>query len=197
MDWFRNNVSAGWTIIIVSVIGYGALLGFAKFTTYSLADMEKVATIAVPFLIGAGFYFAWKQFDAIRRARMAETILSLAERWDSQPLEDSRRAVNKAGTPQQLKSAIEKAHHDDDPGLCLLIRVGNYFDTVGEIVNRGYLDKNMVYDLLGPPALHYAQCYSSILKDTEHKGKFKCFQDLDEALQKVKTSKLKARPTPP
>ena len=186
-----------WIILIVSVVIYVILISIAYLSkTVTLPILESMMTIAVPVIIASGFYFAWKQFDAIRKARMAEIILSLTGRWDSKALEDSRTAINVIGKGDDLKEEIKQAHKQNKPELYPLVRVGNFFDTMGELINRGYLDKDMAYDIFGKAAIHYANLYSGILKDADFKDFFKCYQKLNEIFKQVEAGKTKTKPAP-
>jgi len=162
-----------------------------------MSTLVQIATIATPIVLATGFYFAWRQFDAIRKARMAEIVLMLYERWDSPLLEEARRKLNELGTETRVKEELKKADRDNSPELYPLIRVGNFFDTLGKLVSEGYLDKDTAYELTGTAFETYKQLYSAILRDPDLKDYLKCFKALDEIFTKIKAdrSKTKVRPT--
>ncbi len=156
---------------------------------------KDLATIATPLVLGGGFYFAWRQFDAMRRTRMAELIMSLCDRWDSTALEEARQELNKIGAADQVKEEIIKADKDNSENLYPLVRIGNFYDSVGILVHEGFLDKDIAYELMGTAFETYYGLYSGILRDSDYKDFFKCFKELDGIFTKIKAghSKTKAR----
>jgi len=157
--------------------------------------LVQIANILMPVVIAFGFWFAWRQVDAIRRARMAEIILMLYERWDSNFLEESRKALYELGSGQAVKKEIIKAHEEKLPALYPLVRVGNFFDTVGALVTQGFLDKEVAFKLMGTAFETYKGLYKDILIEPRFRGFLKCFTELDEIFDKIKASqsKVKAR----
>ena len=155
--------------------------------------LVHLATIITPIVLGFGFYFGWKQIVALKKARMAQIILMLNERWDSEYLEKSRQKLNETGSASNIKDAIIKAEKENSNDLYLLIRVGNFYDTVGGLVHEGYLDKNIAYELMGKGCEFYKNKYSQILTDPDRKVFFKCFIDLDEIFTKIKASRSKTK----
>lgn len=186
-----------YVIIIVVAVSYVILIGVVGFTKITLTQMEGMTTIAVPIVMGFGFYIAWKQLDAIKRARTAETILSLYTRWDSERMENSRKALMGLNDSVAIKNKIKQTHRSGSDELYPLIRVANFFDTVGSVVYRGYLDKYVAYDLMGDAFDKFSQLYSGILLDPEYKNFFRCFQDLDDIFKKVKGERAKKNAVPP
>lgn len=86
----------------------------------------NIAVIITPILIGAGFFLAYRQWEAMRATRMAQLILELAAKWDSRELKESRQKVKK--NAERLKQAIEEAHANNSEDLFDLVEVGNFFD---------------------------------------------------------------------
>jgi len=153
----------------------------------------KLANIAMPIVIAIGFYFGWRQFDAIRKARMAELILTLYQMWDSPRLEKSRQKINEIGKAEKVKDAIIEADKQNSAELFLLVRVSNFFDTVGSLVSEGYLDKEIAYELMGSAFDNYNNLYSVFLKDPNYKDFLRCYQELDKIFRKVKADREKAK----
>jgi len=162
-----------------------------------IAALKEISLILTPLILVAGFYLAWRQFDAIRRARMAELIIRLYEGWDAPLMEGSRQKLSEINDAEAIKNAIIGAEKSEN--LYPLIRVANFFDTVGSLVCHGFLDKKIAYDLMGTAFETYDDLYASILHDPQRKAFLRCFRDLGEIFTKEKASRsnVQARRTSP
>jgi hypothetical protein len=160
-------------------------------------NITEVATVATPVILAAGFYFAWRQFDAIRKARMAQLTWSLYERWNSPLLERARRKLREIGNPNTVKEKLLEAEKAGSPEISCLVRVANFFDTVGALVLKGYLDKDIAYELAATPFDTYKGLYSTILRDPDLKDFLKCFVALDEIFTKIKATRSKTKAAHP
>jgi len=179
--------------VVLVAVYIGMCLGAKKVVG---GTWTSAATLIAPLILLAGFYFAWRQFDAARKQRMSEIALKLVERWDSPALEESRKKLNELGTKEKVKAAMvgEEANSDE---LYVLARVGNFFDTVGALVAEGYLDKEIAYDLMAPPFETYYGLYKGLIDDPSTTDYFPCIKKLESIFAKVKGSRKKteAKPT--
>jgi len=128
-----------------------------------------IAVIIAMILIGVGFGFAYKQWEAGRATRMAQVILKLAAQWDSIGLKESRHKIKE--NAERLKQAIEEAHANNSKDLFDLVQAGNFFDTVGALVAEGFLARRIAYDLLAGPEENYYNMYKSIPEDPKYKNR--------------------------
>ena len=154
----------------------------------------NIAIIITPILIGIGFAFAYKQWEATRAARMAQLILEIAARWDSKELKESRQKVSE--NAERLKQAIEEANANNSEDLYDLVEVGNFFDTVGVLIMEGFLSCRIAYDLLGEPEGNYYKVYKPILEDPKYKNNYKYFVQLHEAFRNEEAGRSKVPPAP-
>lgn len=158
-----------------------------------MSTLLQIATIVTPIVLAGGFYFAWRQFDAIRKARMARLVLSLYEVWDSPRLEEARQKLNEIARPEEIKNKIIEATENNSAELYPLIRVGNFYDTVGSLISESYLDKDIAYELMATAFDRYNHLYSAILRDPNFKDYFKCFQELGKIFRNIKADLEKGK----
>lgn len=159
--------------------------------------VSDIAIIATPVIILVGFMFTYKHLQASRNTRLAEVILSLTIQWDGTLVEEGRSKVDECGNESKVKARIEEeAKNPNRTELHKLVRVANFFDSLGALVAEGLVDCRVAYKLFGRPEDHYYNLYRSILEDTAYKDYFKCFIELHEAFTKeeAKLSRGKFRP---
>lgn len=154
----------------------------------------NIAVIITPILIAAGFFLAYRQWEATRATRMAQLILEVAAKWDSRELKESRQKVKK--NAERLKQAIEEAHANNSEDLFDLVEVGNFFDTLGVLVTEGYLTRRIAYDIFGQPEGSYYKMYKPILEDAKYKNSYKYFIQLHEAFKNEEAERSKIPRTP-
>lgn len=153
---------------------------------------SDIALIATPVIIVVGFIFAYRQLKASLNTRLAGFILSMSVHWDGRLMEESRRKVDESG--QDLKVRIEEAvNNHNDEELHKLVRVANFFDSLGALVTEGLIDCRVAYKLFGRTEDHYYNCYRPILENTNYKDYFKYFNELDQAFTKEE-GKLSKKP---
>jgi len=159
-----------------------------------LATAMKIASILTPIAIAAGFGFAYRQLQSLRNSRMAQIILSLAERWESSEIQLSRCKVSQCG--EKLKAEIDKASKKSSSELCVLAGVGNFFDFLGAIVKEGYLSCQVAYGLYWRAEQHYYTLYQPILEAPEYKDFLEYFQTLHRLFEEERTRRHKEKPRP-
>jgi len=139
------------------------------------------ATILTPIILAAALFYAYRQWHSTQNARMADIILDITARWDSPEMETSR---NKVCTSLNLKQDIENASQANSMELFDLIRVANFFDSLGSLTAEGYLDCKLCYNLFGAAEESYYKRYRPIIEDSQHSKKFKYFAELHIVLAK-------------
>ena len=150
------------------------------------------AIIATPIAIGLGFYFAYRQWKAVRNTRIAQTVISLMGQWDSPEMAESRHKVNESGS--NLQSDYEKA---DNANLIeiysSLTRVANFFDELGALVSEGYLDVTIAYDGWGKAEKTYYMLYEPMITQKKFEGYVVCFLKLHELFVKEEARRSKVK----
>ena len=168
---------------------------FNENTATLITWIVNIAWIITPIVIGLGFFFAYRQLVATRNARMAEIILSITQQWDSPQMELSRRMVDQCG--RHLRERIEEEEgKPDSEDLRTLVRVANFFDSLGLLIMEGFLSCSMTYKLFGRAEEHFYNAYRSILEEPRYKEYFKYFVELHQAFTKEEARLSKKKPPP-
>lgn len=155
----------------------------------------NIAIILTPIVIGGGFLYARRQLESTRNARMAQIILSISEQWDSKHMEESRHVVHACG--DKLRNRIEEEEgKEDSEALSTLVRVGNFFDSLGLLVIEGFIDCAMAYKLFGRAEEHFYNLYRPTLEEPKYKPYFEYFTELNEAFTKEKARCSPTQPRP-
>ena len=155
---------------------------------------KSIAVIATPIAIGVGFWFARRQLQSGRNARMAQIVISLGSIWESREIREGRCKVTECGG--NLKDKLNDAYRKNSPELCILVGVGNFFDHMGVMVMEGQLDCRIAYDLYWRAEEHYYNLYRPILKDPEYKDYLVNFQRLHDVFENERTRRSKQKPRP-
>ncbi len=106
-------------------------------------------------LAGATIYaliFAKAQIEEAHKEAQVEHLLALVKQYDDEPMVTYRKRL----AEQKLKGEEES----DD-----LYNVLDFFETVGRLVDRGYLDESDVYDDFGYPVLMLNADVGKIIQD--------------------------------
>lgn len=159
-----------------------------------LNTATSAALIATPIIIGIGFYFAYRQWDTIRKTRTAEVVVSLMDTWDSPQMAESRRKVNESGSNLRRDyEAADKANQIES--YAEFIRVANFFDELGVLVAEGLLDRAIAYDVWGKAEKTYYRLYEPMITTKQYEGYAQYFIKLHELLikEEAQRSTIKQR----
>ena len=150
------------------------------------------AVIATSIVIGIGFYFAYKQWQTARNTRIAQVIISLMNQWDSPQMAKSRQMVNKSGS--NLQKDYEKADEINAIEVYTsFTRVADFFDELGVLVSRGYLDVAIAFDDWGKAEKTYYRLYEPMLSQKKYEGYAVCFLKLHELFLKEEARRSKVK----
>ncbi|MCL0094347.1 hypothetical protein M1N58_00395 [Dehalococcoidales bacterium] len=119
----------------------------------------------------SAFYGLVVQFRGMieeRRARESEILMRITQRWDSEELIKARLFLAKHA--DNLQEIIEECEKQNREEYFLLTKVGNYFEDIASLVERGYLRKNLIKDLLGDAAEYYYKLYKPFITAQRQKG---------------------------
>lgn len=156
--------------------------------------IADIALIATPIVIAVGFYFAYGQWAATRKARMAEVVIRITDRWDSLLMAESRREVNLSGP--NLKADYENADKSNDKKVFgSLTRTANFFDTLGVLVTEGFLECKIAYDLFGKAEKTYYRLYDPLINNPQYKDYTPYFCSLHDLFikEEARRSQVKKR----
>ena len=141
------------------------------------------AIIATPIIIGAGFYFAYRQCQSMRNARIAQLVIDLMSVWDSPEMSESRRKVNESS--KNLQKDYEAADQANQiEAYSSLIRVANFFDELGVLVAEGLLDIGIAYDVFGKAEKTYYGIYEPMITTKKYEGYVQYFIKLNDLFVK-------------
>jgi len=128
--------------------------------TKGLVDLAEIAT---PIVIAIGFFFAYRHWKTLQAARMAQIILSISERWDSEEIMRGRRLTY--DYERNLTAKLKELGDANSHEWYELTSVPNFFDTLGSIVMEGLLSRSMAYKLFGETALNYFRLYQPSMQE--------------------------------
>lgn len=152
----------------------------------------NAAIIATPIIIAVGFYFAYGQWQATRKARMAQVVISLMNIWLSPEMAESRRKVNESGS--NLKKDYESADKANQiEAYSSLTQVINLFDGLGLLVAEGFLETSVAYDLFGKAEKTYHRIYEPMVTAREYEGYVPYFTKLHELFVKEEACRSKVK----
>lgn len=158
------------------------MVGIENIIPYWLEILAYIGMVITPLLLGGAIWLAVNQWKSGRNTRIAQIMLSITERWDSKEMEESRHAIFQF-EPKELKKAIDEADKNNSQELYKLIRVANFFDTVGLMVVEGLLHCETTYRLFGEAEANVHKYYAPILTDPNQGKFFKYFNALHQEFQ--------------
>ena len=133
----------------------------------------------------SAFYALVFQFRGIAGARHAgesEILMRITQMWDSEEFIKARRAVGKH--EDNLQEIIEKCEKENQEEYFLITKVGNYFESIGVLLDRKYLRKNLMIDLLGDSAKYYYKLYEGYIIATRQKGDIDLYEHFEHLAKK-------------
>lgn len=105
------------------------------------ANLSAWANVALAVVALVALVLAWQQLRQSREQTKVAHLLDLEARFTSSPILDLRAALAK-----------KKVKGEEEPAE--LYDVLDFFETVGLLVKRGYLDKGDVWETFGYDVLH-------------------------------------------
>jgi hypothetical protein len=157
--------------------------------TITIAWTDIVTAVAagltVLILLAAAIY-ARNQIKCVERTREAQLLTDLSERWNGEQLTESRRAVWNYKNADELKDAVQRLGEKNDEEAYILIRLPDFFEALGVLVNTSCLSKQLTKDLFGTAIGYYHKRYEPAMqylrKKYEDENIYKWFDDLAEKL---------------
>ncbi len=157
--------------------------------TITIAWTDIVTAIAagltVLILLAAAFY-ARNQIKCVERTREAQLLTDLSRRWNEEKLTEARKAVRNYKNGSELKDAVQKLRESNHDEYYVLVRLPDFFEALGVLVNTSCLSKQLTKDLFGTAIGYYHKLYVPAIKYLRKKYNdeniYKWFDDLTEKL---------------
>jgi hypothetical protein len=139
------------------------------------------AALTVLILLVAAFY-ARNQIKCVERTREAQLLADLSRRWNEEQLTDARKTVRNYKDADKLKDAVQKLGDKNDKEVYILVRLPDFFEALGVLVNTSCLSKQLTRDLFGTAIGYYHELYGPSIQYLREKYKdnniYKWFDDL-------------------
>lgn len=135
-----------------------------------LKDYQTLITgIIATVIIIAGFSFTYKQLDYMKKDRHSGLAMNLWSIWNSNALIESRKCLSRIEIEKESLCEKIKEYDNSDPEKYLtIVMVGNYYEHMGLLVSKGYLDPNLIIDLFGYTITNYYEQYSDYIIDSRN-----------------------------
>ena len=142
-------------------------------------DWIAITAVGTWALVLATWWMVWKQSQTSRNELKVKFQMSLEDRFEGPPMVAARKRL----AEQLLSNAPYKEIQDD---------VMNFFESVGVLLRRGYLDKEMAWVGFGYYGIRWWRaCKEYIFEERDRKEGdqtiFAEFQSLVEKLYEVET----------
>ena len=145
-----------------------------------------IAAGATFFLVLVAIIFAWREVNCIDRAREAELLADLSRRWNEEQLTDSRKVARNYKNGTELKEALQKLRENNEKEYYDLVRLPDFFEALGVLVNSGCLSKKLTIDLFGTVIKYYYNLYGPAIQYLreihDDKNIYTLFDDLMQKL---------------
>lgn len=150
--------------------------------TWELIRAYQTLIVGIPSFIIIVLVF-W-QVKHMKDIRNSEMFMRAFEMWESPILISSREAIMKAsegGDANRLHEKIKEYETTDREKYLELIRVGDFFESLGCLEQDGLLDFELLYNYFGAAFCNYYDLYKPWIDEWRKAGEkelFKCFEIL-------------------
>ena len=146
---------------------------------------DIVIAIAAAFTFGvllfAAFY-ARHQLQSMERTRETQLLEDLSRRWDEELLRESRQVAEKYEDGTKLKEAVKELSEKNDKQYYVLLRLPDFFEELGLLVNYECLSPQLAKDMFGTAIQYHYTRYKPTIEFLREKYKdetiYKFFKDL-------------------
>ncbi len=150
-----------------------------------LKDYQTLITgIVTSIVLLVGLTLTYKQIVYMKKDRHSDLVMNLTAKWDSDLISKSRKSiVDIENNNESLCKKLEEYEKSNPEHFLTLFRVGNYFEHMGWLIDKGYIEEpHLVIDLFKSSIIHYYDQYEEyILKQREKEeedGLYKYFEKL-------------------
>ncbi len=130
-----------------------------------------IATAVMALAIVITAIFAIVQLWNIKKARCSDLLMRLDQIWDSNDFIRSRSMINQKASGSTLKEAsqklkeslvsLDKANAEE---YFIMIRIANFFENLGFLVCKDYLNYNDALELFGSSVHRYWKLFSEFTR---------------------------------
>ena len=159
--------------------------------------VTAIATALTFFILLAAVIIAKRQIKCTEREREAELLTDLSRRWNEKELTESRKAARNYKNGVDLREALQKLRENNDQEYYDLVRLPDFFEALGVLVNSDCLSKQLTKDLFGTPIKHFYHLYGPAIqylrKIYDDKNIYTLFDDLAQKLNIISTEEKPSR----
>lgn len=139
---------------------------FEYITTITWTDIVvAIAATLTLLILCCAFFLARREISCIDKTREAEILTDLSKQWNEEQLTESRKvARNYYKDSAKLKIAIQKARDENEQEYYSLVRILDFFEALGVLVNSTCLNKQLTKDLFGTAIVYYHDLYQPSIK---------------------------------
>jgi hypothetical protein len=145
-------------------------------------EATAIAAICTAIILFLALGFAWHEVRCIEKARKAQLLTGLSKWWNEELLRESRQAAEKYKNGIQLQKALENFKKTNDKEYYVLLRLPDFFEDLGLLVNSECFSKQLATDLFGTAMKYHYERYKPAIEylRTEFNDKtiYKFFEDL-------------------
>lgn len=133
-----------------------------------MLDIALVIAIATLVILVGGLVFGAFQLISIGKTRNAELLSSLSTLWESDMLKKGREKVREVeASGRNFRQQLEQAK---SPDFIELIKVANFFETLGALVRLKVLKRDFANELFADAVWSYYKLYDEYIK--AHRGEY-------------------------
>lgn len=135
-----------------------------------------------------GVIIALIEINYMRKSTHSELLMNLYQIWESDYLSESRRLLKEIGSKSELERRMEEYGKKQQKEYFIVVRVANYFEHIGHLVNRKYLKAKDIEGLMGSNVTKYYEIFEGYSEKAKKENKylFKNFQELKEKIEKIR-----------
>jgi len=146
--------------------------------------------------------FAVKQLLSMKGTRCSDLLMELDQTWNSKEYIRSRKMIhdyshssNSEEAPQSLKEALKTFEETNAEEFFIMIRIANFFENLGFLGRKKYLDRKDALELFGDTAQNYWNLFSAFVsyqreeREEKQPRAWVYFEDLASRFTKVPDTK--------
>jgi len=162
--------------------------------TMLMSLIKDYQTLISTAIFTIGFIFAYGQLNYMKKDRHSSLVMNLTSIWDFPQILKSREAIMEIqNNNESLCKKLEEYEKKDPKMFLTLFGVGNYFEHMGWLVEKGYIDdSNLIIDICGSSIIYYFKQYKEYTLKNRREGEgnenlFEYFENLTDIALKPKT----------
>ncbi len=119
--------------------------------------IKDYQTLLSTIIIIIGFIFAYDQINCMKKDRHSGLVMNLSSIWNSSLVFESRKNIIEIDNNNESLCKKMEEYEKTNPGKFLtLFGVGNYFEHMGWLVEKGYIDdSDLIVDTCRSSIIYY------------------------------------------